>query len=104
MMFAVCSACVPEPTRRLISGCGMPSCSKKPPDISFVVVLAGMDQAVAQVSAICPGRLDRVDDGRDLHEIRTGARDEIDELCHTGTVARISGGSARIPAPLMIRE
>ena len=33
MIAAVCSACVPEPTSRLTSGSGMPSCSKKSPDM-----------------------------------------------------------------------
>lgn len=34
MMFAVCSTCVPEPTSKLMTGSGMPSCSKKSPDMA----------------------------------------------------------------------
>ena len=42
--FAVCSACVPEPTPRNTSGVGRPSWSRKTSDIVGVVVLARVDE------------------------------------------------------------
>ena len=47
MIRAVCSAWNPEPTSRLMSGRGMPRSSKEGLAHALVVVLAGMNSAVA---------------------------------------------------------
>ena len=63
---AVCSAWLPEPTSRYMSGRRMPKVFEENVGQGRVVVLPGMDQHRANLRI----RLDRPQQRRDLHEVR----------------------------------